>query len=903
MIVRTKKCVNSSQPSIHDFQPFRFLQKATAPNATTTTDSEIRRPSGNWRFAIGTLLLGLALGMAGITFWFKTGNATIQVDSEVDDIVLQLIKDGTVAKEIQVHPGNDSAVVRVGRYELKIADQVDNVRLDQDQLLLMRGDRRIVRVWRTTPPDADPMPDAVTQNVGDASTESTSSPSVDENQPTSRGRTYQEWKNVVLRERDPQTVLDAIDSLEELDTPGTHAETFATLLKVAEWNESRASREVCDLYIGYLTTREKLGRGPAPAARGRRGASRPKPDPLETAWKDAYPQPADSTWSDVVNELTKAIAGLPNDMLQKEITRELTNGSDAAKRILLATAVKRLIPRKQDGERIIAELDNASQPAGVRALATHLRLESNPADVRDNDRKALADGSAVIAKAVLSTLLRHKSLPFPEEQGLAAGRIANQDIQFFLRDLAKKTLEEPDSEQTMKARVLLRAAGKQMVRTMDQLELTNVSDLYPLAVVEMLACAGLLDNEAQIAMSEKLRQVLSTHTSNEYSPDIIVWTSFVAHSLLAIDGKVPRELRRLSPTDKAPAGFDKWKNSLGDRVDENSFRPWFMDYPLESIEAVLEHAAEEVRGQKSSLPKRSATLAYRTRTLPRMLLTPPNLSLATFVALQELDPEKTNDVIPMLLDQFAGREMSEVQLLLPLPKIANGLLRVAEATGNGYALRLAQVGGADDARVQEIAISHCLRQESTGLEDEGDVQWNIGEYDFAWLTECLANSKTVAISMEQAQRLNDRLVTMSFAKESTSAIRAFKSMLLFNSRVGPDSDREFRVLRGALGDRDMVRTQWRRGSLQNNFGASDFSWTFVARTGQPEVVRCAVEQLQMYPVASEAVLKMLNKARGYSETEFGGRSRVTEDAQNAIAKAIASVEKAIETAEIDSVQE
>ncbi len=101
-----------------------------------------------WAIATACLLMGLVGGWSGVTLWLKTGEAAIEIQSEVDDVTLELVKDGKIAEQIEVHPGEKVSRIRVGKYELRIAGQTDHVRVDQNSFSLMRGDQRIVRITR-----------------------------------------------------------------------------------------------------------------------------------------------------------------------------------------------------------------------------------------------------------------------------------------------------------------------------------------------------------------------------------------------------------------------------------------------------------------------------------------------------------------------------------------------------------------------------------------------------------------------------------------------------------------------------------------------------------------------------------------------------------------------------------
>ena len=235
-----------------------------------------------WLRLFAASLLGVVLCYGGLTFWLETGKGRIKIESDVDNVSLQLLTDGEVTESIEVHPGKEEVRVNVGKYLLRLDGAVDSVRLDTSAVTLMRGDTRVVRIVREpqstaqstaqqTQPAAASGKEPIDQihehltrletqwkqlqaTLGDGNAETAAALQryVDSKQEilrvvtgetpdakTSRGRTYQQWTDIVLRETDPATVIEAIQSLTELSTETTHVQTFATLIKIAAWNDSR----------------------------------------------------------------------------------------------------------------------------------------------------------------------------------------------------------------------------------------------------------------------------------------------------------------------------------------------------------------------------------------------------------------------------------------------------------------------------------------------------------------------------------------------------------------------------------------------------------------------------------------------------------------------------------------
>jgi hypothetical protein len=99
---------------------------------------------------VTVMLLAIVLGtFAGITIILRTGEGELIVESEVDDITLELIPDGARVPSLQVRAG-ETTTIRSGKYELRIAGATDSVTVDPQRIVVRRGDRRIVSIRRKT---------------------------------------------------------------------------------------------------------------------------------------------------------------------------------------------------------------------------------------------------------------------------------------------------------------------------------------------------------------------------------------------------------------------------------------------------------------------------------------------------------------------------------------------------------------------------------------------------------------------------------------------------------------------------------------------------------------------------------------------------------------------------------
>lgn len=101
------------------------------------------------RAAWGVLLvtLGLAAGALGVILVLSTGEGEVRVESDVDDVMLSLVGGGAEHK-LEVRPGAESVRIRAGRYEVRVGEGADEVVVDHDRLEVRRGERIVVRVSR-----------------------------------------------------------------------------------------------------------------------------------------------------------------------------------------------------------------------------------------------------------------------------------------------------------------------------------------------------------------------------------------------------------------------------------------------------------------------------------------------------------------------------------------------------------------------------------------------------------------------------------------------------------------------------------------------------------------------------------------------------------------------------------
>lgn len=895
------------------------------------------RPARNgllrrWVVATAWLIAGLVGGLAGVTLWLQTGEATIEIWSEVDDVTVELVKDDKIADEIEVHPGENVSRIRVGKYEIRIAGTTDNVRVDQSRLSLMRGDKRIVRIIRDAAvPEGDPLIlkgldpaesvrrhvqneqdiiDALRKELGDDHPAVTAKMDAltetkrkivglalgdDPAAPTSKGRTYRQWTDVVLRETDPSTIVDAIESLEALNTPETNAQTYETLIRIAQRNESTASTEVCDDYIRYLTTPKNDDDQPQQDRSSRR----------DDNWERFYPS-ADKDRLNVVDAILSALSKLPDDA--RAPTRQVLQSSNETAKFmtLLEIAKKRDEETAESSIDLVASFCRDDQSPAVRALANHIWLVNLRQNADEPQKRALASESIPLAKAVLASLLIQDQCPFGREMGSACGRLVLAGEGAFgmsVRRIAMQAIQQGDAFGLTEESQFLHSTGAELVRQLEVHPPSQTGSLTAIQMLEMLASIDQISDVTRKSASKflhgYLEEQLQARQRNDDPGTFDEDTEFVLYTvqaLSAVDGALPNELLdqyAMQQDSKQANAFNEWADAFRANSPDadRDMSLYLVQFPLETLAVVFDVAAETIRPETGD---RSITM----RGLDQI-----GLAIAIPYAAQHLDNKNVQMALGAILNTQAQRGLDDVQLNAPIRQYATSLVDMARGlaigTARGIALRMAQLGGADETLIQQQAIQWIAADRDLKSDKQRrETQAN----ELAWLVECLAAAQPMNLSDEQIEMVVDRLLASTFSHVSnnpTDLERCFIAVLKL-SRPGASPDP--RLIKAGLGMRvDGFRPNLQRarsGQSRRVTSIEDQQWRWIVG-GVPEtIVRETLQTLVKYPLADEQIYARLQEMhqRASVASGFRGESPDRGESPELLSEAIVAVEKAIANA-------
>ncbi len=872
---------------------------AVPANAETQQQvAPIRTRNGpGWGIAVCLMLLGLLGGYAAVTVWIHSGEATLKVESEVDDISLQLMEDGKIAKEIEVYTGEQETKIRAGKYELKIAGKTDHVRIDQRSLLVMRGNQRIVRISRdevlpeakiaaddhapSQPPAGEltrqfielefklqrlqatlganhPTVMQAKRELSMLGSRMEKEPRTPADAPTSRGRTYEQWTQIVLRETDAATVAEGIAALVELSGETNHDRTFATLLAIAEQNEARVATPICDAYIRYLTSGGKDS----------------------GVWGELYPQ-APAAWTTVVAALDKAMTAMRANISDQDFEQILESGSEASRRIMLAATINGQSNSATKAE-LCQRLRDPGQPAMVRAIAHYAFLDRLDSVPDEATRLALERESDAVVKAVAGTLFRLGKFPFPDQQGAAAGKLIAQGergIVLYVSALIDQAAREGVKFRGRDSCLLLESVGSSIVKHWEDAA-DEIAALGAIEVVSRLSAVDLMMAATRRAAIGKLRFYLQRQLKERdaLSPplqniDLVNSIYVTAEALAFLDGKIPDELEthRIKPNTEIGKRFEQWSKQVVAQPDAalDEAGLFLMQYPLEVSELLL-----KVIGNADESAAAQGAFSSRTRR-PRYPVA-RMLPLWLGIPLAARDPSNAQNQVAIgrMLREIVDAEEFGYAFYVPRA-YAEKLFQLAEANTAGeyrsFALRLAQLGGFDDdAKVQQLALKMLADAEKPRGE-KNRVRLDPDELRFC--LQCLADAESLELPQQRAIELSGHVINTDyrgmFTQPDDTMSKCFIAMLTINRRLGIDSKRDGGLLMATLGERQPTRQlNWPRSNPPRGGDSTNMAWARLTGAVPQTVLKHALETIIALPADDAAVLERLQELRKRAD-QFG----------------------------------
>jgi serine/threonine protein kinase len=163
---------------------------------TGDSQSPPRRPVLHW-LAFAGLPLGI---LAGVLITLATDRGTLTIQSDEPGIEVIVKQNEKVVDELRLETGSDSVKLYSGQYEIELTGaKSDGLQLSENKITLTRNAQAVVEVLTKT-----------TQAGNQAVANGTATP------PTFKGEPIEHWIQIVETERDPETLMSAVEAIKRL---------------------------------------------------------------------------------------------------------------------------------------------------------------------------------------------------------------------------------------------------------------------------------------------------------------------------------------------------------------------------------------------------------------------------------------------------------------------------------------------------------------------------------------------------------------------------------------------------------------------------------------------------------------------------------------------------------------
>ena len=182
------------------------LSSATRGEPTVTPERRASAQPPRRRWPWLTLLGASAAALFfGVTILLDTPQGTLRIETEVDNVQVELVNDQNQAQELRIEPGETEkeTKLRAGPYRITLSSKHDGVSIDKDTVTLRRGEETVARITRG-PEKKEP-----------SVTASTRAPKTAAKAPERlyQGKPESEWQQKFDTETEPTAKLEAADAL------------------------------------------------------------------------------------------------------------------------------------------------------------------------------------------------------------------------------------------------------------------------------------------------------------------------------------------------------------------------------------------------------------------------------------------------------------------------------------------------------------------------------------------------------------------------------------------------------------------------------------------------------------------------------------------------------------------
>ncbi|QDU80126.1 Serine/threonine-protein kinase PrkC [Polystyrenella longa] len=178
--------------------------------------------------------------LLGIVIFLKTGEGTLRIESEVDDISVEVLDEQDQVQNLQIKNKEGETVLRAGKYKVRIKGSHDSIKVEPDEFVLTRNETEVARITRVNETTLLDKPTSARE-------------------PLFQGKSSSEWQKIFNKETDPIAKMNAGIALLSMSRHLEDQAQFRRILEIggsvlSDAVGSRGEKMAVDLFFGRIYT-------------------------------------------------------------------------------------------------------------------------------------------------------------------------------------------------------------------------------------------------------------------------------------------------------------------------------------------------------------------------------------------------------------------------------------------------------------------------------------------------------------------------------------------------------------------------------------------------------------------------------------------------------------------------
>ena len=179
------------------------------PNMTNS-----RGGIGRWRWLVFTAGFA-AMFFAGIFLIIETQKGQLVIESDAENVSVRLLSDGKQYDTIKVQSGATATKLFAGKYEIEIEGASDELLIDQDSVIIRKGETILAKIGRPLKPTAS-QPETANLVA----------------EPVYDGEPLSVWLNRIATEKSPEPLYKAMQAVKKLVEPTNAEQVRSSMMNI-----------------------------------------------------------------------------------------------------------------------------------------------------------------------------------------------------------------------------------------------------------------------------------------------------------------------------------------------------------------------------------------------------------------------------------------------------------------------------------------------------------------------------------------------------------------------------------------------------------------------------------------------------------------------------------------------